>query len=148
MKHEMKLSNDAFRKIASGKKTIEIRLNDEKRKLVHQGDTIVFTNTLNKNKIETLVKNVFVFNDFKELYASFSKDKLGYEENENADYNDMFKIYSKEQVADFKVMAIELELTRDFAKEELDKRIKNTADLLKQFAKDNGLEDVLKDLDF
>ena len=34
MIHEMRLHNEPFTKIKLGKKTIELRLNDEKRKLI------------------------------------------------------------------------------------------------------------------
>jgi len=38
----MKLVSSAFRKIADGSKTIELRLNDEKRQRIKAQDTIVF----------------------------------------------------------------------------------------------------------
>ena len=34
MKHEMKLNNSPFERIKNGTKTIELRLNDEKRQLL------------------------------------------------------------------------------------------------------------------
>ena len=34
MKHEMKLNNGPFERIKNGTKTIELRLNDEKRQLL------------------------------------------------------------------------------------------------------------------
>ena len=42
MIHEMKLNKEPFEKIRDGKKTIELRLNDEKRQRVRVGDSIVF----------------------------------------------------------------------------------------------------------
>lgn len=45
MIHEMMLSPKPFEMIASGTKTIELRLNDEKRQKVQVDDTIVFVRT-------------------------------------------------------------------------------------------------------
>lgn len=44
MEHSMKLNAEPFEAIRNHKKTVEIRLNDEKRQKVKIGDTIVFTN--------------------------------------------------------------------------------------------------------
>ena len=38
----MNLVPSAFKNIADGNKTIELRLNDEKRKRINVGDTVVF----------------------------------------------------------------------------------------------------------
>ena len=42
MKHNMRLNHDPFVLIEKGSKTIELRLNDEKRSKIKVGDTIVF----------------------------------------------------------------------------------------------------------
>lgn len=44
MNHKMSLRNKPFNSIKSGTKTIELRLYDEKRKLISVGDIITFTN--------------------------------------------------------------------------------------------------------
>ena len=43
MKYNMKLNNEPFNLIKNGTKTVELRLNDEKRKLLNIGDKIEFT---------------------------------------------------------------------------------------------------------
>lgn len=43
MLHQMKLKSEPFEKMKSGAKTVELRLNDEKRQLVQIGDFIEFT---------------------------------------------------------------------------------------------------------
>ncbi len=50
MTHYMKLCPEPFEMVYSGEKTIELRLNDDKRKVISIGDTIIFTNTENENK--------------------------------------------------------------------------------------------------
>lgn len=44
MEHSMKLYVEPFEAVRNNRKTIEIRLNDEKRQSIKIGDTIVFTN--------------------------------------------------------------------------------------------------------
>ncbi|MDY0407970.1 DUF3850 domain-containing protein [Paracerasibacillus soli] len=43
MLHKMSLYIAPFQSIKSGRKTVEVRLNDEKRRKVNIGDTIEFT---------------------------------------------------------------------------------------------------------
>ena len=45
MLHEMRLKPDPFEGIEAGKKKIEFRLCDEKRRLIKPGDKILFTKT-------------------------------------------------------------------------------------------------------
>ena len=40
--HYMRLEEDSFQAIKEGRKTIEMRLNDEKRSLIKEGDSILF----------------------------------------------------------------------------------------------------------
>ena len=49
MLHEMTLFTKPYASIASGQKTIELRLYDEKRQSIHIGDQIRFTNTEDTN---------------------------------------------------------------------------------------------------
>ena len=57
MKYEMKLNNGPFKKIKDGTKTIELRLNDEKRQLLKEKDLIEFTNreTLEQMLVEIII---------------------------------------------------------------------------------------------
>ena len=43
MAYEMKLNDEPFQKIRDGKKTIELRLFDEKRRKLELGDHIIFS---------------------------------------------------------------------------------------------------------
>ena len=56
MTHEMDIWHDSFVKIKEQTKTIEMRLFDEKRSLISTGDTIIFTDTSNKEKIESVIE--------------------------------------------------------------------------------------------
>ena len=68
MKHEMKLNNEPFMKIKDGRKTIELRLNDEKRQLLKINDYIEFTNRDNEEKILVEVEDLYHYPSFEELY--------------------------------------------------------------------------------
>ena len=48
MTHYMNLASLPFEQIVSGAKTIQLRLYDEKRQAVSEGDTIIFTNLADK----------------------------------------------------------------------------------------------------
>ena len=110
MNHELRLNNEPFQSIKSGTKTIELRLYDEKRKLIKVGDTITFFNRA--NNLESLivkVVNLHKFKNFSELYKTLDKTKLGYKQNEKALPSDMEQYYSKEEQSKFGVVGIEIE---------------------------------------
>ena len=111
MKHYMNLCPEPFEMIRSGKKTIELRLNDEKRQAISVGDTIVFTNTNNSgNQIFAVVTALHKFNDFKELYENLPLLKCGYTEEDidGAKPEDMNIYYSKELEEKYGALGIEL----------------------------------------
>ena len=76
----MKLRQEPFDYIVKGIKTIELRLNDEKRKLINIGDKIRFSLIDSPNQsIETVVINLHRFNSFKELFSTRFFEKCGVE---------------------------------------------------------------------
>ena len=98
--------------IKSGKKTIELRLFDEKRQQVKVGDKIVFTNTSTGETLNTTVLKLHRFDSFEELYKSLPLLKCGYtaENVDNAKPSDMEQYYSIEEQNQYGVVGIELEL--------------------------------------
>lgn len=112
MLHQMKLQPNPFRKIKSGSKTIELRLNDEKRQQVQVGDFIEFTMLDDTaQKLTVRVTALYHFNSFAELYAALPKEKLGYTPNETPDPNHMDAYYSRDKQGKYGVLGIELRLT-------------------------------------
>lgn len=111
MRYEMRLNKLPFEQIIEGKKTIEVRLNDAKRKLLAIGDEILFSNRDNPN--QTIVKKVVdlrLYNSFVDMannencvLAGFDK---GYTVDEVVDCYHTF--YSLEEEKQFGVLAIEL----------------------------------------
>lgn len=75
--HEMRLHDSPFTLIKNGSKTIELRLNDEKRSIIKIGDHIEFTNRVTEEKILVEVINLHKYNSFEELYKHFDKVSMG-----------------------------------------------------------------------
>lgn len=110
MTHYMNLFSSPFSKIAEGRKTIELRLYDEKRRKISVGDTVVFSCDSKNETIYAKVKQLHVFPDFEFLYKALPLTKCGYAENElaMAHYSDMEEYYSKERIQKYGACGIEL----------------------------------------
>ena len=110
MLHEMKLHSSPFEMINNGEKTIELRLFDEKRQKINEGDVIIFTNTSNGEKIKASVKKLHRFDSFEELYQALPLLQCGYTaENVGvARPSDMEQYYSAEKQQKYGVVGIEL----------------------------------------
>ncbi len=106
--HEMRLHNEPFELIKCGSKTIELRLNDEKRQLIKVEDTIEFTNIVTEEKLKTKVVALYKYANFAELYKDFDKISLGYKEDEIANFKDMEMYYTKEEQNKYGVVGIEI----------------------------------------
>lgn len=110
MIHSMKLDKGPFESIASGTKTIEMRLYDEKRQRLREKDIIEFLNIENGEKVITQVVRLHIYPSFEDLYKLFDKISLGYKENETAIYTDMEKYYLKDNIKKYGVVGIEIKL--------------------------------------
>ena len=108
----MNLNNEPFELIKSGSKTIELRLNDEKRRLLNEGDEILFTNRDTSEKLLTDIIKLHKYDSFESLYKDFDKISLGYKEDEISNLDDMNEYYSKEDEKKYGVIGIELKLKR------------------------------------
>ena len=110
MEHQMKLVNSAFNAIKNKTKTIEMRLNDEKRRLINIGDYIVFQNINTLELLKCVVIDLFKYPSFKELYMHHDKISIGYMEDEEAKYQDMYEYYSIEAINKFGVLGIKIKV--------------------------------------
>lgn len=108
MVHNMRLHRGPFALIAAGKKTVELRLNDEKRRRISVGDTIVFANA-DGETLFVRVTALHPYPSFRELYVHFTPEQMGYLPGEKADPADMTAYYSPEEQAKWGVLAICLE---------------------------------------
>ena len=108
--HHMKLHPAPFEMIASGQKTIELRLYDEKRRAIKVGDRIVFTNTASGGTLTATVLQLHLFDSFAQLYQSLPLLKCGYTPADVATASpaDMDAYYSAEEQKQYGVVGIEL----------------------------------------
>lgn len=111
MQHLMKLNPDPFSAIKRGEKTIELRLNDEKRRRIRVGDEIVFINTESGDALAVRVRALHVFESFAKLYAALPLLACGYttETVDSADPRDMGRYYSEAEEKKYGVLGIEIE---------------------------------------
>ena len=110
MIHYMNLVPTVFVKITDGNKTIELRLNDEKRQRINVEDTVVFNCSSTKDIITAQISGLHKFSNFKELYNALPLEKCGYTvaELDTAHYTDMEQYYTKEQIKKYGALGIEL----------------------------------------
>ena len=111
--YTLNLNPAPFDMIKSGRKTIELRLYDERRQSIKEGDTLVFVH--NEDASLTLTAKVLalhLFPDFAALYAALPLDQCGYlpEELADASPEDMNVYYSAEKQAQYGVVGIEIAL--------------------------------------
>src|SRR5699024_11970861 len=71
----MHLNNEPFQLMKNGIKTIEIRLNDEKRQDIKSGDCIIFENLESKETLKVIVIETVVFTSFQSLLNKYSNKK-------------------------------------------------------------------------
>ena len=112
MEHIMHLHNDPFVAIAEGRKSIEVRLNDEKRRSMNIGDEVTFINRKTDEKIKCKITNLYTYDNFEELYKHHDKLSLGYNEDDIASPADMNIYYPMENQMKNGVVAIEFNLEK------------------------------------
>lgn len=110
--HEMRLADAPFDMIKSGKKTVEVRLSDEKRGQICVGDIIIFCR---KSEIsDACAVNVVGLRRYKNFFELFSAESLAAAGCENMTAaqaaQSMHQYYTAEQESGFGALAIQIEL--------------------------------------
>lgn len=105
MIYRMKLQNEPFKQIKKEIKKIEIRLNDEKRKIFEINDYIEFTNITTLEIMFVKITNLYHFESFEKLFNNFDNSILGC-----GSYEEMYKYYSKEEENKYGVLGIEIKV--------------------------------------
>ena len=116
MIHDMRLTPAPFDKIKAGKKTIEIRLYDEKRQKVKMGDIIVFHKLPENTKtIKVEVVELSIFKSFRELFSNFDKSKFGHDQSLSIDGEIQMQRehYSEEDEKKYGVVGIHIKLLNE-----------------------------------
>ena len=105
----MRLQEKYFNLINSGTKTIELRLRDEKRRLIHIGDEIEFSQINNPTqKCLKKVKALYVAQDFEQLCEQIDIVKTGFETAAELILV-LSEFYPETKQMQYGVLAIELE---------------------------------------
>lgn len=113
MNRNMKLNPSPFTAIKTGKKNIELRLNDEKRQLIDIGDTITFTNTADpEQKLFTKITALHHAPSFAELFTTIPLSVCGFDGalSPKEAANAMRQYYSAEAEMKYGALGIELVL--------------------------------------
>lgn len=108
MVHKMRLVDFAFKAIKNREKDIELRLNDEKRRLINIGDIIEFEHIDTKEIIRVEVTNLYKYDTFEELFKQFDHKRFGLNDSDEAITMDNF--YTKEEQAKYGALGIEIKL--------------------------------------
>ena len=106
----MRLNEGSFNKIKYGSKRIELRLNDTKRQIVENGDSIVFVNCDNHTKkVSTNVIDKTLYRTFEELIDNEPIEIFGGKTREELKQG-VYSIYSREQEKKFGVVGIKFSI--------------------------------------
>jgi ASC-1-like (ASCH) protein len=113
--HQMGLYKDYFKAVKVGKKTVEVRLNDEKRRKISVGDTIEFVNVTDQNDtIKVQVTELRKYDTFEEMYLDIPVqdfDCQGWTLEEML--KGTYEIYTKEQEKQWGTLAITVNVIPD-----------------------------------
>ena len=114
MKHEMKLKDIYFDKIKNEEKVYEIRLNDDKRKLIRVGDIIVFKREQELIEcITTKVTDLIHFVSFEEMAKSLPLEKVGFENKGIKEVVEIYhQFYNEEDEKNNGVLAIKVQVVK------------------------------------
>jgi len=106
----MKLRTPYFNLIKNGSKIYEIRLNDEKRRLIKIGDTILFKKEPElQETLQTEVVDLKCFDSFASLLKTLPLDKIGFSKENKKDVEAIYhNIYSPENEKQYGVLAIKI----------------------------------------
>jgi ASC-1-like (ASCH) protein len=115
MEHSMKLLESPYERILSGKKTIEVRLFDEKRQKINVGDIIEFSKLPDlEDKVKVEIVALLRYKSFRDLVNDFGMEYYGYPKDYPVDtfVNNIYKIYSKEKEQKYGVLGIKIKLLK------------------------------------
>ncbi|HAB66495.1 MAG TPA: hypothetical protein DCE23_03910 [Firmicutes bacterium] len=108
MEMKIHLHEDVFEIVKKGIKDIEVRINDEKRRKLHIGDTLIFLKRpLEDEEIRATVTGLEYYNNFSELVDNYDMKRLYLENYTKEMYlNEMKRFYTDEEQLENGVVAI------------------------------------------
>lgn len=108
--HKMHLADEPFDMIVSGKKTVEVRLNDEKRREISLGDIVIFYRKSHiTDMCAVMVVGLRRYNNFLQLFSSERLADTGCTDmTAEQAAQSMYKYYTPDQEEMAGVLAIEI----------------------------------------
>ena len=112
--HHMGLFEGPFQSMITGRKTVEVRLNDEKRRHVQVGDLIKFTELPDKQeKLVVEVVGLKQFGSFRELYETIPAENFdGGGKSVDEMVDNTYEIYTREQERTGGTLAIQVKVLK------------------------------------
>ncbi|MEG2342197.1 MAG: ASCH domain-containing protein [Bacilli bacterium] len=112
MTYHMYISDDSFIKIINGTKKMELRLNNEDRSLIDQGDEIIFTDSKTGEIVKVFVVGTKIFRSYKELSHMIKEYKYDFEDKatRNSFCKTMKHFFYKNKDTSFGVIGINIKI--------------------------------------
>ena len=109
MNYAFNIRKKYFDLIKNKEKTIELRLFDEKRKIIKINDIITFISSETKEELKAKVINLYKAKNFEKLSQIIDIEKTGFKTLEELNIN-ISEFYTVEKINAFGVIGIEIEL--------------------------------------
>lgn len=108
MEMKFHLHSDVFDIVKNGKKDIEVRLNDEKRRCLNVGDTLIFLRRPDDlEEIKAKVVDLDYYDNFDELVNHYDMERLYLSNYSKEDYlKEMERFYTLDEQKKYGVVAI------------------------------------------
>ena len=115
MEMQVHLHPDIFEIVLNGKKNVEARVNDEKRRKLKVGDTLVFLKRpLEDEIIKAKVTKLEYYPNFKELVKNYDIERLYLKEFTKSEYLDaLATFYTDEEQEQYGVVAISFKIIKE-----------------------------------
>ena len=114
--YQMRLGKKFFDLVRDGKKTIELRVNDAKRKKYKVGNVVSFVCLDNPEEvISTQITAMYYFDSIKDAVITLGKQKLGFSETMTIDKieDEYMQFYSNEEIQKLGLVALVLSLQNE-----------------------------------
>lgn len=110
--HTLRLNPIYFNLIKMGKKTLEGRLNDEKRQNFHIGDVITFYKEPERvETIKAIILDKYLFKNFEEMSKNLDKNALGFEDSTKEQMVNVYRtIYSHDDENKYGVVIFKIKV--------------------------------------
>lgn len=107
MTYKSIITNEVFRRVASGQQMIEPRIYDGPHRLIKIGDMILFINRTTKQELLTKVVGLLRFDSFKELFNAYPLERFGGESEQDL-LQAMRALYNNEQELNHGVVGLKI----------------------------------------